>query len=90
MAKEWARLKALQAGMYYWRVAAVDRQSLQSEWSQVRRFQVYSPDRRLLLEDSSPPELTVEPARQLGSMFIVEGRTEVGATVTVNGEAVEN
>lgn len=87
--KEWATVRAVQAGMYFWRVAALDDKTLQSEWSPVRRFQVYSPERRLLLEDTSPPVLVVEPAQQLGSMFIVEGRTEVGSSVTVNGEPAE-
>jgi len=89
LGKTFARLKAVAPGTYYWRVAAVDRRALQSEWSTPRHFQVFSPDRRLLLEDTTPPELTLEPARQLGTMFIVEGRTEVGAAVSINGEAAE-
>jgi len=84
-----ARLRAIAPGTYYWRVAAVDEDSLLSEWSSVHRFQVVSSTRRSILEDTTPPELSVEPARQMGHLFIVEGQTEVGAVVTVNGEAVE-
>jgi hypothetical protein len=36
-----------------------------------------------------PPELEIEEAVGYGSIFIVEGRTEAGATVEVNGEAVQ-
>ncbi len=89
LGKDFARLKAVSPGTYYWRVAAVDHRALQSEWSVPRHFQVFSPDRRLLLEDTAPPKLTVEPARQLGTMFIVEGHTEAGASVSVNGEPAE-
>ena len=36
-----------------------------------------------------PPELVVEPVQQLGHLFIVQGRTEVGALLTINGAEVE-
>jgi hypothetical protein len=36
-----------------------------------------------------PPELEISPPQQLGHMFILEGFTEAGTTVTVNGEEVE-
>jgi len=87
--KNWARLKAVAPGSYFWRIATIDEHDLRSEWSSVRRFQVLSPNRQLQYADVTPPELTVRAARQLGHMFIVEGRSEVGATVTINGEAVE-
>ena len=35
------------------------------------------------------PDLVVNTPQQLGRMFIVEGTTEVGAVITVNGERVE-
>ncbi len=84
-----ARLKAVAPGTYYWRLATVDESGQQSEWSTVRRFQIVSTTRRPLIEDHTPPELEVEPASQMGHLFIVEGHTEAGATVTINGEPVE-
>ncbi len=84
-----ARLKLVAPGVYSWRVAAVDDSGTESEWSWVRTFQVASADRHMPLEDQTPPRLKVEPARQMGRLFIVEGHTEVGATVSINGEAVD-
>jgi len=89
LAKDHARLKAVAPGTYYWRLASVVDASLESEWSQVRRFQVLAPANAEILDDRTPPILEVSEVQQLGAVFIVQGRTEVGATVTVNGEAVE-
>ena len=41
------------------------------------------------MEDTTPPELNINPPQQLGHMFIFEGSTEVSATITINGEKVE-
>jgi len=84
-----ARLKGVLPGTYYWRVAAIDADGAQSDWSSVRRFRLTRGSRRLPMEDHTPPELEVQPARQMGQLFIVEGQTEPGATVTINGEKVD-
>ena len=84
-----ARLKGLLAGTYFWRVAAVDSDGAESDWSTVRRFRFSHGLRPLPMEDHTPPDLTVQPARQMGQLFIVEGQTEPGATVTINGESVD-
>lgn len=89
LAKDGARLEAIAAGTYYWRIASVEDDDLRSEWSPVRRFRIFSSSQTSLLQDTTPPELEVLPANQLGNMFIIEGQTEVGATVTVNGELVK-
>lgn len=84
-----ARVKGLLAGTYFWRVAAIDADGAQSDWSSVRRFRFSHGIRSLPMEDHTPPQLTVQPARQMGQLFIVEGQTEPGATVTINGESVD-
>jgi hypothetical protein len=89
LGKDSARLQAIAPGTYYWRIATVEPGGVRSEWSAVRRFRIYSSDRKSLLSDSTPPVLDVSPPHQLGHIIIVEGRTEVGATVTINGEPVE-
>ena len=86
--KDRARLEAILPGTYFWRIATVGSEDLRSEWSTVRRFRIFSSDQRSLLQDDSPPPLEVNPPHQLGNLFILEGRTEVGAVVTVNGEVV--
>lgn len=84
-----ARLRPLQAGTYFWRLAAVAESGVRSDWSSVRRFRIYSATRQPLMEDRIPPDLEVQKPQQLGNLFILEGRTEPGATVTINGETVE-
>ena len=84
-----ARLRLVAAGTYFWRVAALGEGTAPSEWSAVRRFRVFSTSSQHLLEDTTPPELTVNQPQQLGHMFIFEGATEASATVTINGEKVE-
>ncbi|MCP4899232.1 MAG: hypothetical protein GY906_19890 [bacterium] len=87
--KGWARLRPAAPGVYYWRVATIGDEAVQSDWSAVRKFQIFSGSRQRLLEDTTPPELVYSPPQQLGQMFIIEGQSEVGAAVTINGEAVE-
>jgi len=86
--RDHARLKAVAPGTYFWRVATVAGDALQSEWSTVRRFQIWEPNREVILDDRQPPALELQPIQLLGSLFIVEGRTEPGATVTIDGEEV--
>jgi hypothetical protein len=88
LGKDSARLKAIATGTYFWRLATVSGDDLRSEWSPVRRFRIYSPNQQTLMQDKTPPALEVYPPQQLGTMFIIEGRTEVGATVTINDEIV--
>ena len=89
LAKDAARLQAIAPGTYFWRVAALGKGQVESEWSPVRRFRVFASTPGQFLEDRVPPELEISPPQQLGHMFILEGFTEVGTTVTVNGEEVE-
>lgn len=83
-----ARLRPVHPGTYYWRVATVEASQVRSEWSVPRRFRILSAGRRETVEDTDPPSLEVSPPQQLGSMFIVEGRTEAGASVEINEERV--
>jgi len=87
--KDSVRLQMVSPGTYFWRIATQDSQGVTSEWSAVRRFRIYSSSRQSLLQDQTPPALEVSPPQQLGHLFIVRGRTEVGASVTINGEFVE-
>jgi Glucodextranase, domain B/FecR protein len=82
-----ARLKVIAPGTYFWRAALVGENDVESEWSQVRRMRIYSSLQRAILADRIAPQLTLLPTQQLGAMFIVQGRTESVAAVTVNGES---
>ena len=81
-----ARLKVVAPGTYFWRVSLVTPSGVESEWSQVRRMRIYSSLQRAMLADRTAPVLSLVPTQQLGAMFIIQGQTEVGASVTVNGE----
>jgi hypothetical protein len=84
-----AALKVRRAGTYYWRVASVGQDRLRSEWSTPRSFRAFMGARVEELTDTAPPKLQVEKPTQMGNLIIVQGTTEPGATVTVNGEVVE-
>lgn len=81
-----ARVKVVAPGTYFWRASLITAGGVESEWSQVRRMRVYSSLERAMLADRTAPVLSLVPTQQLGSMFIIQGQTEVGASVTVNGE----
>jgi hypothetical protein len=83
-----AVLKIHAAGKYYWRVAAVGVQALRSEWSSPRMFRASSGPRVEALAANKPPRLEVKRPTQMGNLILVEGITEPGATVTINGEPV--
>jgi hypothetical protein len=83
-----ARVRLVAPGTYFWRAALVAANGVESEWSQVRRMRVFSSLQRAILTDRTAPSLTLLPTQQLGAMFIIQGQTEAGASVTVNGEYV--
>lgn len=83
-----ARLRLMAPGTYFWRAALISEDGVESEWSQVRRMRIYSSLQRAMLADRTAPQLKLMPTQQLGTMFIIQGRTEAGAAVTANGEQV--
>ena len=84
-----AVLKVKKPGSYYWRVSTLGIDRLHSEWSSPRAFRATSGPRVEALIDTTPPHLEVQRPTQMGNFFILEGATEPGVTVTVNGEPVE-
>ncbi|HNX50967.1 MAG TPA: FecR domain-containing protein [Thermoanaerobaculaceae bacterium] len=84
-----AVLKIHRTGTYYWRVSGLGNDHLRSEWSSPRTFKAFTGTRITELSDTAPPALTVQRPTQMGNFFIIQGMTEPGCTVTVNGEAVE-
>jgi hypothetical protein len=84
-----AVLKIHRVGTYYWRVSGLGNDRLRSEWSSPRTFKAFTGTRITELSDTTPPGLTVQRPTQMGNFFIIQGTTEAGCTVTVNGETVE-
>jgi hypothetical protein len=84
-----AVVKILRPGTYYWRIAALGMERLRSEFSPPRAFKAFSGPRVEALTDTTPPKLEVQRPTQMGNFFLIQGLTEPGATVTINGEPVE-
>lgn len=73
-------------GTFEWRVAAATREGVQGPWSAPRSFRVVGAAGAGERGDRTPPILEVDRIQALGSLVLVSGRTEPGATVSVNGE----
>jgi len=83
-----ATLAVLGEGTFLWRVAAIDADGRVGPWSRPQKFRVVDRGRRPDEEDSTPPLLSLDQVQSYGSIFIISGRTEPGASVTLNGELV--
>lgn len=83
-----AILQVKEPGSYYWRVKAIGKINNDSEWSPVRRIRATAGG----LQDRTeriPPELVLQRPQVMGNLVIVIGKTEPGATVTVNNEQAD-
>ncbi len=81
-----ARVAVEREGSYFWRVAAIDSSDRPSDWSAISRFKIASGLPAAGVNRGSPPRLTVSPPQQMGNLFLIFGKTDEGAVVTVNGE----
>jgi len=84
----YAVVKVSREGAYFWRVATINREGISSDWSAVRRFKMLAEMPRVGA-NAPPPPLTVSPPQQMGNLFLVFGKTDPAATVTVNGETAD-
>ncbi|MCB1008552.1 MAG: FecR domain-containing protein [Acidobacteria bacterium] len=75
-------------GTFEWRVAARNREGLQGPWSTPRTFRILASRGPGEAGDVTPPPLELDQVQAYGSIFILSGRTEAGASVRVNGEQV--
>jgi len=77
-------LRGLEAGSYYWKVAAIDAKGVEGAFSELWRF---------TLSKAPPsgvtPPLSVDALDLKGNVLHVRGRTEPGATLLLNGERLE-
>lgn len=89
LSTNYAVLKIHRPGTYYWRVATLGNERLRSEWGSPRGFKAFTGARITELSDTTPPKLVVQRPTQMGNFFILQGSTEPGCTVTINGESVE-
>jgi hypothetical protein len=75
-------------GSFFWRTSAIGASGLQGPWSSPSRFRVASLRSRDDEVDQLPPEVSLDEVQAYGSIFIVRGSTEAGASVRVNGDPV--
>jgi hypothetical protein len=81
-------LRGLDTGKYYWKVAAVGKDGAEGAFSEFARFTVTRPQ-GAAAKGGAPPPLAIESLDLRTNILQVKGRTEPGATLTVNGQRVE-
>jgi hypothetical protein len=88
VAESQVQLRSLDTGKYYWRVAAVDKDNVEGAFSDFARFTV---TRRAggASAGGPPPPLVIDALDVRTNILQVKGRTEAGASVTVNGQPVD-
>jgi hypothetical protein len=78
-------LRALQAGSYYWKVAALSTDGTEGSFSDMWRFTLA----RSAQSAAAPPPLVFEAAELRGNVLQVRGRTEPGATLSLGSARLE-
>jgi hypothetical protein len=81
-------VRGLEPGKYYWRVAAVTGEGVEGSFSEFARFTV-TRNAGARASGGPPPPLAIDTVETRSSILQVKGRTEPGATLTVNGQRVD-
>lgn len=81
-------LRGLDVGKYYWRVAAIDRNGEEGSFSDFARFTVASAGGSGTGE-GPPPPLILQSLEVRQNILQVKGKTEPGASLTVNGQRLD-
>ena len=81
-------LRGLDTGKFYWRVAALDKDGVEGAFSAFARFTVVRKE-GTGGAGGIPPPLVIEALDVRANILQIKGRTEPGATVTVNDQRVD-
>ncbi len=81
-------IPGLQEGNYYWRSSVIDSLNVESPFSEIRKFKVASAHEHHT-DDSTPPPLEVVDFLPSGHLVIINGRTEPGAVLSIDGQKVD-
>jgi FecR protein len=84
-----ALINVTEEGSFYWRVKALGKTNVESEWSPVRRFKVLAGGQAQVARagEKVAPDLVIQRPQVIGNQVIIQGRTEPGAAVTVGSSA---
>lgn len=80
-------VRGLDVGTYFWKVAAVDKDGVEGSFSDFARFVVTKPQAGAA--QLPAPPLAIETLEARGNILQVKGRTEPGASLTVNGQRID-
>jgi Glucodextranase, domain B len=79
----------LEPGRYFWRVAGVSKEGLEGDFSRVSSFSVIKALEPPPSPTDTAPKLSIDTPDVLASVVQVRGRTDPGASVTVDGHAIK-
>ena len=72
-------------GTYFWKVAALDKVGMEGSFSDFSRFVVRARAQRT----QAAPHVDLETLEARGNILQVKGKTESGASFTVNGQRID-
>jgi hypothetical protein len=78
-------LRGLEAGAYYWKVAAILPDDVEGSFSELWRFTLA----KTAPSSAAPPPLAFDAAELRGNVLHVRGRTEPGANLSLDGVRLE-
>ena len=81
-------VRGLEEGKYYWRVSAIDKEGAEGAFTEFWRFTVTKP-KQAATTGGAPPPLSIELLEVRTNILQIKGRTEAGASVTVNAQRVD-
>jgi len=84
-----AAIRPHEQGSYYWRVSAVDRSGVSSDWSAYRRFRIVADVSAAGAPTGAPPLLQLDRPQQMGNLFLIFGKTDPSASVSVAGQRAD-
>jgi hypothetical protein len=82
------KLPRLKVGSYYWRVAAVNEAGVEGPFSETRKFKIITTDLSDQA-DKTPPPVEIRDFLVFAYQVIINGRTEPGAVVSIDGQKVD-
>lgn len=82
------QIPGLAEGQYHWRISCIDGGDLESPFSETRKFRIASTQERRT-DDTVPPPLEVVDFLPSGHLVIINGRTEPGALLLVDGQRID-